>query len=85
MHSSIRWFIHNKGDWDYETWGAPINQEDMLGTIMVIGAQVLEDMQKMGILMKKKHMDDWWYLWRAIGEVMGVEPELLPVEREEAM
>ena len=38
MHSSIRWFIHNKGDWDYETWGAPINQEDMLGTIMVIGA-----------------------------------------------
>ncbi|HII63712.1 MAG TPA: DUF2236 domain-containing protein [Candidatus Poseidoniaceae archaeon] len=84
MHSSIRWFIHNKGDWDYETWGAPINQEDMLGTIMVIGAQVLEDMQKMGIKMKKKHMDDWWYLWRAIGEVMGVEPELLPVEREEA-
>ena len=84
MHSSIRWFIHKKGDWNYSKWGAPINQEDMLGTVLCLGNQVLEDMQLMGIKMKEKHMDDWWYMWRAIGEVLGVEPELLPLTRKDA-
>lgn len=84
MHSSIRYFLTERGGWDAEVWGEPINQEDMLGTILCLGVQIIDDMSNMGIRMKQRHQEDWWYLWRAVGEMLGVEPDLIPESRSEA-
>lgn len=84
MHSSIRWFLTHNGRWDQASLGAPINQEDMLGTALCLGYQIIEDMQTMGIKMPRHAIDDWWYLWRAVAEMLGVQRDFIPVTRDEA-
>ncbi|MCC5944515.1 MAG: DUF2236 domain-containing protein [Bernardetiaceae bacterium] len=78
MHAAIRYFLHEAGDWDTATLGKPINQEDMAGTLMDFAVYPIEGLEQIGIALTPDEKEAYYHVWRLIGTVMGVEPELIP-------
>lgn len=84
MHSAIRYLVRQSGRWDEAQDGVPICQEDMLGTIVAVSWLALDNMQKLDILLTPAEMEDYLYLWRVVGQMLGCRPDMLPANMDEA-
>lgn len=75
MHAGIRRFAPAKLP-DYETKyaGAPVNFEDMLGTIMGLSLLVIDGLPKLSDALREQEAEDYYYLWRAFAVAMGIHP-----------
>jgi hypothetical protein len=63
-----------RGRWDPE-WGRPINQEDLLGTLLAFGFLPVESLIDGGFIEEgDPGADEFIYLWSVIGRMLGVEP-----------
>jgi hypothetical protein len=83
MHASIRQFIRHdpkwRDTWDPE-WGVPINQEDLAGTLMTFSIQILDGFKRFRIPVSDAEAEAFLHVWKVIGHLMGVLPELIPVD-----
>ncbi len=77
MHAAIRYHILASDSWDY-SWGHPINQEDMAGTIAAFSFICIRGLRKVGYRLNNSDVDAFLHLWNVIGYIMGVRYELLP-------
>lgn len=84
MHCAVRHYLRQTGQWDAAALGEPICQEDMLGTIMCLSYVVLECLEKLEIHLTAQEAEDYLYLWRIAGEMLGCLPEYLPATVAEA-
>ena len=87
LHASIRYYIANKTKWKSEwepAWGLPINQEDLAGTLMDFSAGVIQGLKRMGIRLSPEEAEDYLHCWKVVGHIMGIRPELLPENVEDA-
>jgi hypothetical protein len=80
MHAIVRSAMCRRGDWDFEAWDYPINQAQMAGTVMLFSLANLVGCQAMGIRFSAKERDAVFHLWRYVGLLMGVDPELMPAD-----
>ena len=85
MHAGIRHMIleDKEHPWD-PSFGVPINQEDLAGTLMTFSFIVLSGLEQLGI---EVHADDaagYVQTWSAIGRLMGVDDDLIPETVAEA-
>lgn len=62
----------------------PIDQEQMLGTLLLFSTLVLDSLERLGVRISERDAEDYLHLWCAVGQMMGVERELLPESRSEA-
>ncbi len=83
IHAQVRRLIHDRGGWQRDAWGEPINQHDMLGTILLFAHAWLDGVEALGIQVTAPEAEDYVHLWRVAGHIIGVEPELLPATRSE--
>jgi len=83
MHAVIRYFTLHSGQWN-QTWGHPINQEDMAGTNGAFSYIVIRGLRKSGIKTNETGEEAYLYLWNVIGTILGVAEELLPQNLREA-
>jgi hypothetical protein len=83
MHAQVRRLLLASGRWD-PLWGAPINQYDMAGTILLFSSIVIEGLEKLGILFTPIEKDAFMHQWRYVGWLMGLEDELLPASLKDA-
>ncbi|MGQ0604030.1 MAG: oxygenase MpaB family protein [Anaerolineales bacterium] len=84
MHSAIRYYIRKSGQWNAATYGEPICQEDMLGTLMCLSHVVIENLRKLNIDITSEQAEDFTYLWRIAGEMLGIRPDVIPNSFAEA-
>jgi hypothetical protein len=85
VHARIRRTILESGRWDAAAWGAPINQHDQVGTLILFSVAVLEGLRHLGMTITAEEAEAYMHLWRWSGWLVGVDPELLPAtEREGA-
>ncbi|AKT39621.1 oxygenase MpaB family protein [Chondromyces crocatus] len=84
MHAGVRRLIRQSGRFQVDRWGEPINQHDMLGTLILFSVVVIEGLGRLGYRMPQQDAEDLVHLWRYVGYLMGVEPELLPGSFAEA-
>lgn len=82
MHAASRYYIL-KGNWDLKL-GYPINQEDMLGTNLSFSLIVIRGLRKMGFDINYEQQMAYIKYWSWIGELLGIQPELLPKDGKEA-
>ena len=75
IHAAIRYYIKKHG-WDAETLGEPINQEDMAGTLQSFSTLILEGLPLVGINLTTAEKDAYYHVWRVVGHIIGLEPEL---------
>jgi hypothetical protein len=63
--------------WQDEAWGAPLNQHDLAATVLLFGWVAVEGLRRLGIHPSESDVRDFLHLWRGVGQVIGVEPELV--------
>jgi len=92
MHAGVRHLIEDDGRipisseeglwprWD-PNWGTPINQEHLIGAMISYSSSLLQVLDKLGIDYDAEAAEDYCHLWNVVGWLLGIEPELLPLDR----
>ena len=65
-------------------FGLPINQEDMVYTLMTFSYVVIEGFRIMGYDMTEAQRDGYVHCWNVVGHLMGIRDELLPARFDDA-
>ena len=69
---------------DRARFGRPINQEDMVYTLMTFSYVVIEGFRRMGYRMDAGDREAYVHSWNVVGYLMGIREELLPARFEDA-
>ena len=64
---------HAHAVWDTAELGVPVNQEDLLGTLLSFTTVVFRAFENMGIPPAKVEREAYLALWGAIGALLGIE------------
>ena len=92
MHAIVRHMVMNDSravanpaDPDLRAkFGLPINQEDMVYTLMTFSYVVIEGFRTMGYDMTEAERDGYVHCWNVVGHLMGIRDELLPARFDDA-
>lgn len=84
MHAAVRQFVMNDPDaaprYD-ATAGVPINQEDLLGTLLTFTIVVYDALDRLGVAATAAELDAYHHTWCVVGHLIGIRPDLLPIDR----
>ncbi len=84
LHASIRHHLKREGRWDIAGLGTPICQEDMIGGQMMFSIQVLDALHRLGIHMSTEGADAYYYAWRVVGAMLGIDQNHVPKDLQAA-
>ncbi len=84
IHAAVRYFITRSGRWDAEADGVPVCQQDMVGSLLIFSVQVIEGMRRIGVSVTESEAEDYYYVWRVTGAMLGIPAEALPETLAEA-
>lgn len=84
LHASIRHHLRRENHWDEAALGVPICQEDMIGGQMMFSIQVLDALHRMGIHISNEGAEAYFYAWRVVGAILGVDTAAAPADLAEA-
>lgn len=82
VHAAVRQSLRASPDFADEV---PINQEDLLGTLMTFSVVVTRAVTRLGSAVGEGEVEDYFHLWRAVGAMLGIEERLLPVDHASAL
>ena len=83
LHTQVRQRLLKLDRWDRQAWGVPINQEDMMATLLSFHYNVLFAIERIGISLTQAELRDYALLWRYIGYVVGVDEAVNPCDLHE--
>ncbi len=80
MHAAIRYYTRSGPLWvgKEAEWGAPINQVELSGTLIAFSWLALDGLRKLEIDVSPEDQECYLHAWKAIGHVLGIQPEMLP-------
>lgn len=78
MHAQIRAAMRRRPDWDYRAWDEPVNQVQTLGTLILFSLAFLVGTHSLGLRYTEREREAVVHLWRYVGYLQGIVPELLP-------
>lgn len=84
LHASIRHHLIRENLWDTDTFGTPICQEDMIGGQMLFSILVLDSLHRLNIHMSVDGAEAYYYAWRVVGAMLGVDQAYAPKDLESA-
>ena len=92
MHAIVRHMIQhdpraraNPSDPEMRrTFGRPINQEDLVYTLLTFSYVVVQGFQTMGYGMSERQRNAYVHCWNVVGYLMGIREELLPARFADA-
>ena len=81
MHAAVRHLIKARNElkpglWQPD-WGAPINQEDLAGTMLSFSCVPIDPMRRLGVHIPAEDVEAYLHLWNVIAHLLGVRDELL--------
>lgn len=84
MHAAVRRLVldDRRCDWDAGR-GVPINQEDLLETLLTFTEVVFEVFERTGVRFSRQDADCYLHVWSLVGYLLGVRPDLLPLTRDD--
>lgn len=96
MHAAVRWLIaHDESEstttgtapdgsrWDPAT-GLPVNQEDLLETLLTFTQIVFEVFDRTGVRYTQEEAEAYLHTWCVVGHLLGIRPDLLPLDLDDA-
>ena len=78
LHAGIRHLTHKYRPEYSRTHGVPVNQEDMLGTILGFSLLVIRGLRILRVDLTRAQEDDFLYMWLVFSRMMGIYPESRP-------
>jgi hypothetical protein len=76
MHAAVR--MRLRGPSGFPSSDVPINQEDLLGTMLGFSVVVIRAVRRLGVQVNRAEAEDYYHLWRGIGAMLGIKEALLP-------
>lgn len=83
IHTWVRQQLRQDSTWDQATYGVPINQSDLIATNMTFSLLVIYGLRLFGSRLTSQESEAVLHLWRYIGYVMGLSPDLMPTGEAE--
>ncbi|OKS86262.1 oxygenase MpaB family protein [Mucilaginibacter polytrichastri] len=77
MHAAVRYYTQQGGKWN-DTWGLPINQEDMAGTNLSFSLIVIRGLRMLGFSVSQADQEAFMHIWAVIGYFTGLDNDLIP-------
>lgn len=77
IHAHVRSACARSPQWQTKDWGVPINQADMLGTLLEFSLLMLDGVQRLGFHVDPSERKAILAMWRYCGHLSGVDPWLL--------
>ncbi|RZM27528.1 MAG: DUF2236 domain-containing protein [Pedobacter sp.] len=77
IHASIRHYTLKGGQWN-DSWGLPINQEDMAGTNLSFSIIVIRGLRLLGFNVSLEEQAAFMHTWAVIGYLTGLNEDLIP-------
>jgi hypothetical protein len=85
MHAAVRQMARSRGGARAASGReVPINQEDLLGTLVCFSVLVVDSLPRLGVAVGRDEAEDFFHLWRVVGCLIGILPEHLPANLAEA-
>ncbi|MEU3861495.1 oxygenase MpaB family protein [Streptomyces sp. NPDC028722] len=84
LHASIRHHLERENRWDTQAWGTPICQEDLIGGQLFFSLLVLDSLHRLGVHMTTEGAEAYYYAWRVVGAMLGVDQDAVPKTLEDA-
>jgi uncharacterized protein (DUF2236 family) len=86
MHAAVRHQLRHDTttEWDHLSFGVPINQEDLAGTLLTFSFLAIDGLRKLGANISSEAAEAYFHAWCAVGNLLGVLPEMIPDNLEEA-
>jgi hypothetical protein len=75
MHAAVRMQLRRRDEFAGEV---PINQEDLLGTLLSFSVIVVRSVRRMGVVVDARDAEDFYHLWRGVGAMLGLRDDLMP-------
>jgi hypothetical protein len=86
IHALVRHHVQHDHDAPWSSsWGIPVNQEDMAGTLLSFSVAVLHCLKDMGAGISSDEADSYIYAWSAVGRLLGIDEALLAWSENEAL
>ncbi len=83
IHAMVRKFLTNQ-NWKKDTYGHPINQEDLSLTILTFSVGAIDGLRRMNIFLSLHEKDALVNYWSVIGHLIGIDPKLNPTDYKDA-
>jgi uncharacterized protein (DUF2236 family) len=83
LHAAVRRLILDSGQWNPE-WGQPVNQEDLLGTLMSFTVTIVEGLRILQLPYDESEAEDYYYRFLAVAQLLGLQMEHVPKTLAEA-
>ncbi len=74
LHAGIRHLTQRYRPEYAARYGVPVNQEDMLGTVLGFSQLVIEGWRTLNIGVTRQEEEDFLYLWLVFARMMGIHP-----------
>jgi hypothetical protein len=84
LHASIRHHLRREDRWDTARLGTPICQEDMIGGQLLFSLLVLDSLHRLNVHMTAEGADAYFYAWRVVGAMLGVDQTQAPTDLQGA-
>jgi hypothetical protein len=86
IHAAIRCMLLTSEtlQWDRRELGMPISQLHLLYTLMSFTQVVLSGLERLGLQVSPREAQAYLDVWRLVGRILGIQPELLPATVDEA-
>ena len=89
MHAVVRHVLENVREaereganalepWDYSL-GRPINQLQLLGTLMSFSVMGVKSLRRSGVRLSDEEAEAYVHVWNLVGYQLGIRPDLLPL------
>ncbi|CAN5242407.1 oxygenase MpaB family protein [soil metagenome] len=83
MHAAVRYYTLQSGKWD-NSWGTPINQEDMAGTNLSFSLIVIRGLRMLGFSISQPDQSAFMHIWAIAGYFTGLNEDLIPEDSKKA-
>jgi hypothetical protein len=74
LHAGTRYIVRKALPGFEQKYGIPVNQEDMLGTVLGFSLLVIQGLRTLGAGLSRKEEEDFLYVWKVFGVMMGIHP-----------
>ena len=83
MHAAIRRLAPTAPTWKND-FGVPVNQEDLIGTMLAFSWVALDGLEKIGVELTADDREAYIHCWKIVGHLLGIQDDLLPAGADEA-
>lgn len=77
LHATIRYHVRQDPRWS-PTWGVPVNQEDMVMTMLTNSILGLQALERLGVDLEDDQKESFVHVWNVAGHLLGIDARLLP-------